>query len=837
MAKEPRKSNRVKEVRKKEPLKDKSQRQKANKIPLRNSANANKLYSGGGGNRVEQEPLPTLPDSPLDKPLPDSPLDKPLPDSPLDKPLPDSPLDKRLKKIFQTILSNEKDETIIHFIKFLNEPSKYICDKLSVIEDESIKNFINKFIKYIYLNRKEKDFNITISNYTNFKLELTTIKNKQTDVNKREIENCIKQFDNYIYILKQHIIYINIPILMKRNRILSNKTLLLEEIKEIIRSKNFSSLKNEFLLYLNAYLKKTTYYCNNYIDELFGQKSVSQGIVLPIPCLKKQKIRKIYDFLNKFNLFNVNTNQDIDYKEIFLERLLLLLNGENDLNDKEIIKKKDNLDKQELQDIKQKEESLIRKKELDNSLRIEQENEKIKKRKEKLLKKLKKNQYCLLDSDLIDNIKGLSNITKIYLENYSSSLSISSLASKLVNIDTIILENFDLNNIMKLFNKLNLSKIKTLVLKHQVNDGNIKTYSYDNEICDLLNIIDRMTNLTHFEFSNFQINILNMKYGDYNEIFILFDKILNRNTLMKFYYYNNNITYNIDNTFFILLNTVINNDTRELKLLNIIKWLFNYPSLNTYTYKYIYIKFLDWLAYYIDDKNEKAKIIKEIGKIEALRNYKYKESKYYIDFNNKWLKITDDKDDKTDKTDKTYKLEDWFKFLIKIKLDEDTDDIDDIDERLYIIIIHIMSLYDEEKIFPEFNDEDDVIIIEKLTDYIRDYIVYLCEKNINNIDLIINQYVKKYYHYRPIGNITAKYKKMIIDYIAPPYITNQKYTTSIYWLKNILRVTNGGRKINSKSLLQPKKAPKKVSKVVLKEPNTYAVIKQKIRVKNRSQIK
>jgi hypothetical protein len=48
MAKEPRKSNRVKEVRKKEPLKDKSQRQKANKIPLRNSANANKLYSGGG---------------------------------------------------------------------------------------------------------------------------------------------------------------------------------------------------------------------------------------------------------------------------------------------------------------------------------------------------------------------------------------------------------------------------------------------------------------------------------------------------------------------------------------------------------------------------------------------------------------------------------------------------------------------------------------------------------------------------------------------------------------------------------------------------------------------
>jgi hypothetical protein len=47
MAKEPRKSNRVKEVRKKEPLKDKSQRQKANKIPLRNSANANKLYYGG----------------------------------------------------------------------------------------------------------------------------------------------------------------------------------------------------------------------------------------------------------------------------------------------------------------------------------------------------------------------------------------------------------------------------------------------------------------------------------------------------------------------------------------------------------------------------------------------------------------------------------------------------------------------------------------------------------------------------------------------------------------------------------------------------------------------
>ena len=57
----------------------------------------------------------------------------------------------------------------------------------------------------------------------------------------------------YFNILKQHIIYINIPILMKRNRILSNKTLLLEEIKEIIRSKNFSSLKNEFLLNLQSY--------------------------------------------------------------------------------------------------------------------------------------------------------------------------------------------------------------------------------------------------------------------------------------------------------------------------------------------------------------------------------------------------------------------------------------------------------------------------------------------------------------------------------------------------------------------------------------------------------
>jgi len=816
MAKEPRKSNRVKEVRKKEPLKDKSQRQKANKIPLRNSANDNKLYSGGGGNRVEQEPLPTLPTLPT---------------------LPYSPLDKRLKNIFQTILSNEKEETIIHFINFLNEPSKYICDKLYLIEDESIEKFIYKFIKYIYLNRKEKDFNITISNYKNFKLELTTIKNQQTDVNKvKIIENCIKQFDNYIYNIEQHIIYtdINLPILMERNRILSNKTLLLEKIKEIIRSKNFSSLKNDLLLYLNAYLKKTTFHCNNYIDELFGQKSVSQGIVLPIPCLKKQKIRKIYDFLNKFNLFNVNTNQDIDYKEIFLERLLLLLNGENDLNDEKIIKKKDYLDKQELQDIKQNNDSLIRKEELDNSLRIEQENENILKEiqiKEKLLIKLKKTQYCLLDSDLIDKKKDLSNITKIYLENYSSSSSISSLASKLVNIDTIILENFDLNNIIKLLNKLNLSKIKTLVLKHQVNDGKIKTYSDDNEICDLLNIIDdRMTNLTHFEFSNFQIEILNMKYGDHNDIFILFNRILNRDALMKFYYYNNNITYNIDDTFLKLLKTVKNNDTQELKLLNIIKWLFNYPSLNTYTYKYIYIKFLDWLAYSIDDKKEREKIIKEIERIKTFRNYEYIMSKYYIDFNNKWLKITDDKDE-------TYKLEDWFKFLIKINLDED---IDDIDERLYIIIIYIMSLYDEKKIFPEFNDEDDDFIIEKLTDYIRDYIVDLCEKNTNNIDLIIKTYVEKYYHYRPTeGNITAKYNKMIIDYIAPPYITNQEHTTSIYWLNKI--VTNGGRKINSKSLLQPKKvpikAPKKVSKVVLKEPNTYAVIKQKIRVKSRSQIK
>jgi hypothetical protein len=671
MAKEPRKSNRVKEVRKKEPLKDKSQRQKANKIPLRNSANANKLYSGGGR---DTEIL----------------------------------LENILKTVLKTTLG----------------------DKL-LSQEPTI----------------------------------------------------------------------------------------------------FTSFEN----YLIEYLKKTTRSCNNYIYIKFNKYN-NERYSFPLPCINNVKIDSVHKLVTEYNNnippllpsahVNDEDKQNFDFKRrVFKINLERLLKGEKQLSFDEITNMYDHDAKQ--RKYKKVVESYNAEKDKNEKKEIKEEDRKNEKKMKKLneysiISDFLKDKKTILTSSNIDKIISENlMITTIYLNDFSNFsnliINIKSNNLNLKNTNTIILENFDdLTQLFELFDLLNSNNIKTLVLKHQARTGSKKFISI-SDIILLLEVIKMMTELTHFEFSNFHIDLsteFNQDDTSIIKFFKNFKDILKKNSLENFYYFQNIFKNQNALNFFedleaeILAKSAYSN---KIKLRFIIDYLYRF-KINTYTKKYIYEEWLNWYkdGDHVTLAHEKQYINKNT----------YKDRDIYKIFNNNWSK-----DDE---------MKEWFKSLIKIQENDDDiyhDEYDYIDKRLYIIILH----FKEKQKNLESKDYYNLI------DYIRDYIVNdLCEDNDDTINKIINLFIKKTQDYRPTeGNITAKYNKMIIDYIAPPYITNQEHTTSIYWLNKI--VTNGGRKINSKSLLQPKKvpikAPKKVSKVVLKEPNTYAVIKQKIRVKSRSQIK
>ena len=262
--------------------------------------------------------------------------------------------------------------------------------------------------------------------------------------------------------------------------------------------------------------------------------------------------------------------------------------------------------------------------------------------------------------------------------------------------------------------------------------------------------------------------------------------------------------------------------------------MYRFKNINPYTDKYIYV---EWLKY--------KDAYKEVVKINNGNKYIYSD-----EYNN----LLDDKN----------RLDEWLNFLIRTnekkivkKSHLHPEEYDDIDARLYIIIFFLIKQFNKQDTNPNLEKSYDELI-----NFIINYIFKYLNKD-NNIKSIIQLFVTKNSDYSPTeGNISSKYEKIIIDYIALPYITNQDKNTIISLLENSIqeKPIQGGCKINRKVVLKapkkahkvvlkapkkapkvvlkaPKKAPKvvlkapkKAPKVVLKEPNTYAVIKQKIRV-------
>ena len=852
MAKDPKKSS-IKRFCKKGAQQDKSRRQKTNKRPLRNSANVNKLYSGGGGVRI----------APISSDI---------------SPPHISTLDERLKVIFQTILNEKTEDDINKFINELDEPLKKICDKLYGIEGGSIhRNFV-AFIKDLYKDQNYKDLRIAKLIYETFEKELTEeLTEELTDEKKKKIEESIKLLNFYILNIEQHLLHREVIEKVKG----TPKTQLaffLDRLNEVNKYQDLN-LESDFVYYLIRYLKTITYHCNKYIDNIFSERASYSGLT----CYYYKKIDKIYNLVLKYR----KEGSDIN---VFKKNLLRLLNDKPELTQGELgehynkvaIEKKQQ-EAQEADAAKRKER---RDREEKEELKVKKRYEKEKRKKEVLLTSIQNDLNCLTDSDILTLTKGkekdLSNITKIYLVDSSSR--ISSLASYLVNIDTIILENFDLEDIKEFFKNLdnldNLDKIKTLVLKHD-------EFSNSSDILELLNIINKMTKLTNFEFSNFQIDLKDLQNsGDENSIVTLFTSILKLGSFTKFNFYDNTFKNEEAESHFNSVLSILEDENKDdgTKLYYIVDWLFRFQNINPLSYRNIYLKWLD-SKIKIEDRTPKnirlQDLIKEQELVRIDINYYdvlFNELTLEWNLHNKkinhhsinpsdrkryleWLnsKIADEQqinDPKKVKNKALFKefisewnslnnekIRDWFKSLIKIKINLPIDTAKpskvkhqydgnyDYDTLLFIIIKYY-TLYDTGELLGDTYDEDkknDEQIFEDILSKIRDTLIELCGEN--NIKSIFNLFILKKNDFRPTStNISNKYKDVLSNIATD--ITSIE-TLSIKDIDEFLKISSiGGRKIKTKVApkKEPKKTPKK-AKVVLKEPNTYAVIKQKIRIK------
>jgi hypothetical protein len=653
---------------------------------------------------------------------------------------------------------------------------------------------------------------------------------------------------------------------------------LLKEILNIIERGDVLLSKDPSKLI--EYLKKTTTYCGKYIDEIFINTEYSKDSKY-YTCASSDRIRNVYNLVTEYEKDKLVT-EDIDFsKRVFkinLERLLKsrLLKSRLRLSNTEIDNMRDGDASERIinaRNYKYNETQRIKER------REEKKEERIDKGRKKEKKEYASINEILKDTRILTSTKDLTildddnlkDITTIYSNDDSNlNLIIYLNTYRIENINTIILVNFDLNYVTELLNIENIKNIKTLVLKHPVRVGIISIEI--SAIISLLKVIKEKTILTHFEFSNFYIDLGDSDDTSISELFSLFSSILEKGPLIRFDFVNNTFKNQkaLDSfeDLIIKLNEV---STDEGKLRYIVEWLYSF-KINPYTDKYIYVEWLKWLLLeykegqwleWLEWSYNKVELLSELTNIT--QGIEYKNSKKYIYFNDKLL------DDKNI-------LNKWLKFLIKIKEKKLKDDhlqdeeYDDIDVRLNIIILYLIKLFNKEN-----SGKDDYH--RYLINYIMTEIIILCE-NKETIKSIIELFNKKPFYYRPTyGNISSKYNKIIIDYIAPPNITNQGENTIISLLKESIK---GGCKINRKvalkapkkapnvalkapkkapkvELKEPKKAPnvalkapkkapkvelkapkkapkvalkapKKAPEVELKEPNTYAVIKQKIRV-------
>ena len=289
-----------------------------------------------------------------------------------------------------------------------------------------------------------------------------------------------------------------------------------EELLEILNIVDVNLLSNDstFQSKLIEYLKKTTIYCAKYIDEIFKNPEYKEDLKY-YTCASRDRIKKVYKLVTEYR-------DEKDYDEfsrhVFKINLKRLLTSQSQLSNTEIGNMRDNYAKAQIQQYNSDLDRQIRNREQrreqirEQKKEEEKEEERIEEKPETITEFLKDKPTILTSSKVLTNLDDdeLKAITTIYSnDSYRIDYLIRYLNNNntIENINTIILVNFNLNDVTVLLNVKNIKKVETLVLKHQVRVvGKIKCIDI-SAIISLLKVIKETTILTHFEFSNFYIDL------------------------------------------------------------------------------------------------------------------------------------------------------------------------------------------------------------------------------------------------------------------------------------------------------------------------------------------
>ena len=427
----------------------------------------------------------------------------------------------------------------------------------------------------------------------------------------------------------------------------------------------------------------------------------------------------------------------------------------------------------------------------------------------------------------------LLKITKIDLKvslTNTQKRVLLSIAPQLLYIETIILVNLDLTDIVDLLQILKTpNKIKKLLLIPRENFESSNT----SAIFDLLNLIDKeMNGITHFEFSNFKIDISDFLKSSKNVDFVeLFSQILGK-TQLQYVTFNNNIFKDdVKANYYSEFTTSYRNEsTVNMKFGILLNWVIRHPSQNPDTYKYK--KWLEWIIYKHNTKksllsyDEITKIITKRNMIDKndmemddikdkrfLEVWKSVNKGFYNGLKNENNALNEFLSKKSnefqnvlnsiDKNDVDKK--EWFKWLLLDNREAGivyTDEHDDIVERLVIVS---ECLY-------EGIVSRDIEIIGVLDEGNKDKFLYMLEAsmlsffNKQDKERIIELFDNIFNKYNPSeSKLTKEYNEIIASLAKANGKKAFRYT----------KLLDGGRKTKTKVAL---KAPKKPPKALTKTP-------------------
>jgi hypothetical protein len=227
---------------------------------------------------------------------------------------------------------------------------------------------------------------------------------------------------------------------------------------------------------------------------------------------------------------------------------------------------------------------------------------------------------------------------------------------KLTSANTIVLENYKLEDIINTLKSIDLSRIEILILrcvkieKHEYNDYENYILDYHNAFFTLMKLIKGMQSLTHLELRNFIIDIrFFFRYSGVNFVNYLFTNILNKETLTHFNFYNNAFIDDFkEDEYSSFINRYFDKEGEHtnapqltkmrIKTHHLLEWMCNNNEITQNPDSYIYKKWLEWL---VNKKDSRVKdIVSDLEKIDTddtyVKGLNVDTTEYYKEFIRVW---------------------------------------------------------------------------------------------------------------------------------------------------------------------------------------------------------